>query len=121
PYSLIIGIAGIIVISFFFNIIAKRTNIPSVLLLIVLGVVIQQFVPDKFNVQSYADLDTLEVVGNIGLIMIVLEAALDLILAREKTKLIVSSFLVALVALILTSASVAAIIYYLVPNTDPFM
>lgn len=120
-YSLIIGISGIVIVSFFFNILAKRTNIPSVLMLILLGVIIQLFIPEKFNTDDYADLDTLEVVGNIGLIMIVLEAALDLKLAKEKTKLIISSFLVALVALILTSVSVAAIIYFFVPNTDTFM
>lgn len=120
-YSLIIGISGIVIISFFFNILSKRTNIPSVLMLILLGVIIQQFVPDKFNTDEYADLDTLEIVGNVGLVMIVLEAALDLKLQKEKTKLIVHSFLVALIALIVSSAAVAAIIYFMVPNADTFM
>ncbi|UKN00630.1 cation:proton antiporter [Paracrocinitomix mangrovi] len=120
-YSLIIGISGIIIISFLFNIISKKTNIPSVLLLIILGVVIQQFVPEKWNTDEYADLDTLEIIGNIGLVMIVLEAALDLKLAKEKMGLIINSFLVALVALVLSSAAIGAIIYFMVPNADTFL
>jgi Kef-type K+ transport system membrane component KefB len=120
-YTLIIGISGIVIISFFFNILAKRTNIPSVLMLIGLGIVIEQFVPEKFNADVYANLSTLEIVGNIGLVMIVLEAALDLKLEKEKTRLVVNSFLVALLGLIISAVGVAFIIYYLVPNTDSFL
>jgi Sodium/hydrogen exchanger family len=120
-YSLIIGISGIIIISFFFNILAKRTNIPSVLMLIALGVIVQQFLPEKFNADVYANLSTLEIVGNIGLVMIVLEAALDLKLKVEKKKLIINSFLVALVALIGSSFLIASIIYFLVPFADSFV
>jgi hypothetical protein len=120
-YSLIIGISGIVIISFFFNILAKKTNIPSVLMLIGLGVIIQQFVPDKFNADVYANLSTLEIIGNVGLVMIVLEAALDLKLEKEKTRLVVNSFLVALFGLFISAVSVAAIIYYLVPNADTFL
>lgn len=89
-------------------------------MLIILGVVIQLFIPEKFNTDEYADLDTLEVIGNVGLVMIVLEAALDLKLARDKTRLIINSFLVALIALIVTTMLVATIIYFMVPNADTF-
>ncbi|MEZ4923154.1 MAG: cation:proton antiporter [Crocinitomicaceae bacterium] len=109
------------IISFFFNIFSKKTNIPSVLLLIALGVIIQQFVPEKFNADVYANLSTLEIVGNIGLVMIVLEAALDLRLEKEKTRLVVNSFLVALLGLAISAIGVATIIYFLVPNADSFM
>ena len=37
PYLLIIAMSGVVILSFFFNIISKKTNIPSVLLLIGLG------------------------------------------------------------------------------------
>lgn len=90
-------------------------------MLIGLGVIIQQFVPDKFNADVYANLSTLEIVGNVGLVMIVLEAALDLKLEKEKTRLVVNSFLVALAGLLVSSLVVATIIYYLVPNADSFM
>ena len=48
-YSLIIGIAAIIIISFLFNIVSKRTNVPSVLMLIGLGICIKEFGGDSFK------------------------------------------------------------------------
>ena len=36
-YVVIMALAGIIILSFFFNILSKKTNIPSVLMLILLG------------------------------------------------------------------------------------
>lgn len=115
-YTLIIGISSVIIISFFFNIFAKKTNIPSVLMLIALGVIIKEFLPGKYNTEDVATLSTLEIIGNVGLVMIVLEAALDLKLSKEKRGLIVNSFLVALIALLASSFAIAALIYFLIPG-----
>jgi hypothetical protein len=117
-YFLIIGISLVIIISFFFNIIAKKTNIPSVLLLIGLGVLINEFAPASVNSDIFANLGVLEVVGNVGLVMIVLEAALDLKLTRDKRSLIINSLIVALIALVASSFALAGIIYYLVPGAN---
>ncbi|MGV6860863.1 MAG: cation:proton antiporter domain-containing protein [Putridiphycobacter sp.] len=117
-YSLIIGLAGVIIISFFFNIISKRTNIPSVLLLIVLGICIKEFGGKSVDTELFANLSVLEVIGNVGLIMIVLEAALDLDLKREKLPMIIKSFLVALLALVFSSLAIAVIIMFAVKNVD---
>jgi len=114
-YSLIIGISLVIIISFFFNIISKKTNIPSVLMLIGLGVLIQ-FLPEEYNTDVYANLSTLEIIGNVGLVMIVLEAALDLHLTKDKRGLIINSFLVGLIALIGSSFGIAAIIYFAISD-----
>lgn len=118
-YTLIIGISLVIIISFFFNIFAKKTNIPSVLMLIGLGVLIQ-FLPEKYNADIYANLSTLEIIGNVGLVMIVLEAALDLKLSRDKKGLIINSFLVALIALVASSFAIATIIYFVIPGVDSY-
>jgi hypothetical protein len=117
-YTLIIGISSVIIISFFFNIFAKKTNIPSVLMLIALGVIIKEFLPGKYDTSDVATLSTLEIIGNVGLVMIVLEAALDLKLTREKAGLIMNSFLVALIALVLSSFAIAAIIFYIIPGAS---
>ena len=104
-YLLIIGGSLIIIISFVFNFISKKTNIPSVLMLMVLGVAIQYLVPDiKDNplIQK-----SLIIVGKVGLILIVLEAALDLKLSKDKIGLIIRSFLVALLALGFSSVLIA--------------
>jgi hypothetical protein len=117
-FSLIIGIAGIIIISFIFNILSKKTNVPSVLMLIGLGICLKEFGGDKFNSDLYANLSVLEIVGNVGLVMIVLEAALDLDLKREKFGMIIKSFFVALFALMASSFAIAYIIMLFVPDAN---
>lgn len=109
-YNLIIVASLIIILSFWFNGIAKRTNIPSVLLLIVLGIILQ-YVIRIFVKEPLNFLPALEVLGIIGLIMIVLEAALELELKREKIWPIVKALSIALLGL-LASAWVAALILY---------
>ncbi len=52
----------------------------------------------------------LEILGIVGLIMIVLEAALDLKLEREKWPILWRSFLVALLALVTTSFAIAGVL-----------
>ena len=111
PYLGIIAICIVLIFSYNFNIIAKYTNIPSVLLLILLGVFIKQGLL-VLNVDTGESLFAiLEVVGIVGLIMIVLEAALELDLKKEKTSLILKSFFIALTALLATSFLIAYIIY----------
>ncbi len=104
-YVLVIAASTIIIVSYFFNLIAKRTNIPSVLMLIGLGILIQEGLIWKglgdFNWFPY-----LEVLGIVGLIMIVLEAALDLELTKEKRPLIIKSMILALLGLLLTAGGV---------------
>lgn len=104
PYTLIIAASTIIILSFLFNVLAKKTNIPSVLMLILLGIVIQTtlWYPDLKG-EDKELMTVLEVLGNVGLIFIVLEAALDLELKREKAGLIIKSFFVALIALFASS------------------
>ncbi|MGB5892829.1 MAG: hypothetical protein WBG58_01540 [Ignavibacteriaceae bacterium] len=76
PLYFIISICLVIVLSYTFSVIAKRFNIPSVFLLITTGVVIKY----TLELSGYQILNLfpfLEIVGLIGLIMIVLEATLD--------------------------------------------
>lgn len=121
PYLLIIAVSLVIILSFLFNIISKRTNIPSVLMLIVLGVVIKLIM----NMTDLRDKDLgidslLEVLGNIGLVMIVLEAALDLKLEREKASLLLRSFLVAALSLTGSIYAIAGLFLYIFPGTEFF-
>jgi len=114
PYSLIIIATVVLIISFFFGEISKRTSIPSVLMLIVLGVIL------KIGMDSMGmtDLDfrkELEILGIVGLIMIVLEAALELKLERSKLVPILMSLGIALVGLVLSAWITAEILYYYLP------
>ncbi len=111
PFSsigfLILG-SLIVIVSYLFNLIASRYSIPSVLLLILLGVAFQIVV--KFTGLESPDLTPiLEVLGIVGLIMIVLEASLDLELSGDKRKLISRAFFTALVNLILSSIAIAGV------------
>jgi NhaP-type Na+/H+ or K+/H+ antiporter len=117
PYTAIIGISLIIILSYFFNIISKKTNVPSVLMLIVLGLLIKQGL--KFVGLSTGDMlfNVLEILGIVGLIMIVLEAALDLHLTKEKWPIIWKSFSVALLSLIFSAGACAYIInFFVIPD-----
>jgi NhaP-type Na+/H+ or K+/H+ antiporter len=118
-YLLIMALAGVVILSFFFNIIAEKTNIPSVLLLIGLGMGLKGIM----NAYGVGDEDLrlntiLEVLGNVGLVMIVLEAALDLKLERSKAKLIVKSLVMALIGIGGSMFALGGFFMYIFPSAD---
>lgn len=114
-YNLIIEASVIIILSFWFNGISKKTNIPSVLMLIVLGIILQYalkyFVPEALDFSG-----GLELLGIVGLIMIVLEAALELELKREKLVPILKSMAIALLGLLGSAYVAALILFQLIPD-----
>jgi NhaP-type Na+/H+ or K+/H+ antiporter len=112
----IVSLSICIVLSYFFNEIAKRTNIPSVLMLIVAGIILGQvlkFFPE-YNVDFFP---SLKILGTIGLIMIVLEGALDLELTKEKSGLIGKATLLAVLGIIGSILFIAPIFHFLL-NMD---
>lgn len=110
-YGFIILLSLVIILSYAFNLIASKTRIPSVLMLIGLGVGLQ--FAAKAAHFTPPDLDfALEVLGQVGLIMIVLEAALELELRREKLPLIGKAFGAAALGLAASVAGIALIIYW---------
>lgn len=111
-YGLIIVFSVTIIISYFFNILAKKSGIPAVLMLIGLGIIIHYGLL-LFGWESLDLAQPLEVLGVIGLILIVLEAALDLKLKKEKVGLIMKSFLVALLGLGGTAYLAALVLNYM--------
>ncbi len=114
-YNLIIEASVILILSFLFNGISKRTNIPSVLLLILLGFILQ-FVLKTFTSEEVDFFPALEVLGIIGLIMIVLEAALELELKKEKLVPILKSMAIALTGLIGSAWVAALILHQFIPD-----
>ena len=98
----------IIIISYLFNLAASRYSIPSVLLLIVLGVALKGLV-SATGMQVPNLTPILEVLGTIGLIMIVLEASLDLELEGGKRKLVSKAFFTSLVTLIVSAMAIGGV------------
>lgn len=113
-YTVVIIISLVIIVSYFFNIISEKTNIPSVLLLIISGVLIKLGL-NYFEIKTGGALfDVLEILGIVGLIMIVLEASLDLELKMSKWPLIWKSFSIAFLSLIICSVVIAFIIQQII-------
>ena len=117
PYALIIGASIVLILSFFFGEISKKTSVPSVLLLIVLGVLINLGISST-SLADYDFFPILEILGIVGLIMIVLEAALELKLDRDKIIPISIAFGVALVGLLLSTWITALILQYFIEGMD---
>ncbi len=114
-YNLIIASSAIIIFSFFFGELSKKTNIPSVLMLIFLGILLK-FGLDSMGAGHLDFFPILEILGIVGLIMIVLEAALELELKREKLVPIVKALGIALVSLLLSTWVAALILYRFIPE-----
>ena len=90
----------LIIFSYIFDSIAKKTKFPSVILLMFTGMLIRLGV-DFYGEVELQFLDQLiPVLGTLGLILIVLEGALELDIERKKIPLILKGFLAALVILI---------------------
>ena len=83
PHTIIILLSGIIILSYLYSLVTRATRIPSVLLLIATGVGIKYGALEYGYLQQ--DVAKLEkVLGAIGLIMIVLEASLDLVISPQQ-------------------------------------
>lgn len=116
PYVLITAASIVIILSYFFTEISRKTNIPSVIFLLATGVILRQIL--LFTVGEVIDLmPLLELFGIIGLIMIVLEAALDLELSRKKLPLLLKALGVSVLSLFVTSLAIA-FVFKEILNTD---
>lgn len=111
-YYDILVICGVVIISYSFGWISKLTKIPSVLLLIMLGIGFQFLLAELDMNVSPRLMDLLELLGIVGLIMIVLEAALDLKLTSKKKGLVFKAFAVAFIALAGSCAAISFIIMH---------
>ena len=115
PNLLLIEASVIIILSFFFGEISKRTNIPSVLMLIVLGILIKVGL-DSIGFGNLNFFPILRILGIVGLIMIVLEAALELKLERDKYLAIGKALFVAAVGLLASTWAAAELLEYFIDD-----
>ena len=111
-YTTLIILSGLVIFSYLFDLIAGKTKIPSVLLLLFLGIVIKQLV-DYFGFKTFDFTKILPALGTLGLILIVFEGALELKYSQEKNAIIKKTFFSALIILLLTCISITLVISYL--------
>lgn len=97
---LIITICLLLLVAYLFDISASKTKIPSIILLLVLGFGLKKLLSiTTFEVPNLLPL--LPILGTVGLILIVLEGALELDLDRKKLKNIRTSSLIALLPMLI--------------------
>ncbi|MFD2522690.1 cation:proton antiporter [Emticicia soli] len=116
--TIIIIICSLILIAYLFDISAKNTKIPGVVLLLSVGIV-AHIITNSLNLRIPNLEPYLPVIGTIGLILIVLEGALELEIKAEKRKLFVSTVQSAVLGLVLFSIMLAVGLYYL--THQPFL
>ena len=107
----ILAASGLLLFAYLLDIAGRRFRLPSVVLLIATGIAMQR-VLDSLGI----DLDWVDpivpIVGTVGLILIVLEGALDLTVTRERRPLIVRSTAAALLGFGATLACFAALFHF---------
>ena len=97
---IILALCVIIILSYLFDISSRYSRIPGIILLIGLGIALQLIsLSTGFNIPNLKPI--LPVIGTLGLVMIVLDASLDLKLEKKKSRVLINTVLSALVLLIL--------------------
>jgi Kef-type K+ transport system membrane component KefB len=108
---ILIIVCSLVVLSYLFTIISRYIRVPAVLLLLFAGIGFRE-ICNYYGILINFPQIAIQSLGVVGLIIIVLEAGLDLRLGKEKNNLIRGSFLSALMILIISSAAVTAVLYY---------
>ncbi len=109
--AIIITICFLLLLAYVFDISSALTKIPSVILLLLLGWAVRQGA-DLFQIHVPDLSPLLPIFGTIGLILIVLEGALELELNKSKVHIIKKSFLVALIPMIILAFLMAFAFQY---------
>lgn len=108
--TIIITFCALLLVAYIFDLTSARTRVPSVILLLVLGWLLQELttffgiiVPDFTN--------TLPVLGSVGLILIVLDGSMELDFNMSKLRLISKSFLGSLFSIFAIAFAIAWLFY----------
>ncbi|MFT6716297.1 MAG: cell volume regulation protein A [Saprospiraceae bacterium] len=117
PYLIIIIFSSLIVFSYLFTQMSRWTKIPSVIFLIATGVTLQ-YVVKFMGIEIPSLAQPLSLLGVVGLMMIVLEGALDIKIHRHKLKTILAAFATSILILGLTNSLIAGILFALCDISD---
>ena len=110
--SILFALPLLVIFSYLFDAFARKTKFPAVILLLLTGVFIRVIT----STNGYEDFeflnDLIPVLGTIGLILIVLEGALELEINRQKLPTILKGFLSAIVILLLNIVVISWLFNY---------
>jgi len=108
---IILALCVIIILAYIFDLSSRFSKIPGVILLIALGMVIQLISESTgFKIPNLKPI--LPVIGTLGLIMIVMEASLDIQLKKDKKGLIIKSISAAVILFVVFVAIFSFILIY---------
>ncbi len=110
-YYILIALCVIVIFSYVFELTAKYTKIPGVILLIITGMLINS-VANNFNIQVPDLSGLLPLMGTIGLILIVLEGSLDLTIDSSKKRLIANSIISSIVLFLIFVVFITLFLVY---------
>jgi cell volume regulation protein A len=112
PDLIILALSAIVIAAYVFDIVGRRARLPSVVLLLVSGIVMRWVLDGIGWTMPYLG-QLLPVLGTVGLVLIVLEGALDLELSHDKKPLLLRTLFVAVTGLVLPLAGIAAALHWL--------
>jgi len=113
---LLLILSAVVVISYLFSILSRYIKVPSVLLLLASGILLRVLVDEQGLKITFPPI-LVEFLGVTGLVMIVLEAGLDLKLTRDKKKLVRDSFFSALFIFLLSLGGITLGLHYWLEDT----
>ena len=104
----VLAVSALLVFAYLLDVFGRRTRLPPVVLLIVTGIAARQ-VLDRFDLHlGWVD-PMVPIIGTIGLVLIVLEGALDIKLRREQFKLVYGAIAMAAAGFVLCTALFAMV------------
>jgi len=89
-YIILMIVSSIVIVSYLLNIICNRIKLPSVFILLGLGV-ITQWVFNLYSININYLADIVALLGNLGLILIILESTIELDINKSNYKNILKS------------------------------
>lgn len=108
--SLVIIICSLLIIAYLFDISSAKTSLPSIILLLLLGQLVKLFV--LYTEIEMPDISiALSISGNIGLMLIVLEGAMELDVSKNKIGFMKKSFFIATIPIVVLSFLFAFLLY----------
>ena len=114
----ILAASGLLLFAYALERFGRRFRMPAVVLLIVTGLVARQ-VLDGLGLRYHWVDPIVPILGTLGLILIVLEGALDLTVTRERLPLIAASAAASLAGFVVTLAGFALMFVYLLGMPAP--
>jgi Kef-type K+ transport system membrane component KefB len=113
---ILVILSSLVVFSYVFDLVAKEFRVPSVILLLLSGIGLR-YIANFLGTSTFNFNSILPLIGTVGLILIVLEGALELKLEKSKSELIKRSLFSALFILILSTAFIAIFFYLMSEET----